>query len=91
MLEAAQPALDNLNAAFPPTRAWALEMIPGVEQTPATIDAAFPWVRQTQALLSPSELQGLVDDLQPAIADFAELHQRAAGALPELDGFNRCQ
>ena len=42
MLEAAQPALDNLNAAFPSTRAWALEMIPGVEETPATLDAALP-------------------------------------------------
>ena len=39
-----QPALDNLNAAFPSTRAWALEMIPGVRETPATIEAGFPWV-----------------------------------------------
>ena len=38
------PALDNLNAAFPPTRAWALEMIPGVRETPATIEAGFPWI-----------------------------------------------
>ena len=41
-LAAAQPALDNLNAAFPSTRAWALEMIPGVEETPATINAGLP-------------------------------------------------
>ena len=38
VLEEAQPALDNLNAAFPPTRAWALAMIPGVEQTAPTIE-----------------------------------------------------
>ena len=42
VLEAARPALDNLNAAFPSTRAWALEMIPGVRETPATIDAGLP-------------------------------------------------
>ena len=53
VLEAARPALDNLNRAFPSTRAWALEMIPGVRETPATIDAGFPWLRQTRALSRP--------------------------------------
>ena len=67
VLAAAQPALDNLNAAFPPTRAWALEMIPGVEETPATIEAGFPWVRQARALLEPSELQGLAKILKPTV------------------------
>ena len=86
-----RPALDNLNAAFPSTRAWALEMIPGVRETPATIDAGFPWIRQTRALLSPAELQGLVDDLQPAVADFAEFTDGQLDFLPVLDDFNRCQ
>jgi phospholipid/cholesterol/gamma-HCH transport system substrate-binding protein len=90
VLEAARPALDNLNAAFPSTRAWALEMIPGVRETPATIDAAFPWIRQTRALVSPAELQGLVDDLQPAIADFAEFTDGQIDFLPVLDDLNRC-
>ena len=91
VLEAANPTLDSLNAAFPPTRAWALEMIPGVRETPATIDAAFPWIRQTRALLRPSELQGLVDELQPAVDDFAEFTDGQVDFLPTLDLFNRCQ
>jgi phospholipid/cholesterol/gamma-HCH transport system substrate-binding protein len=91
VLEAANPALDKLNAAFPPTRAWALEMIPGVRETPATITAAFPWIRQTRALLRPSELQGLVDDLQPAIDDFARFTKGQVQLLPQIDLFNRCQ
>jgi phospholipid/cholesterol/gamma-HCH transport system substrate-binding protein len=91
VLEAARPALDNLNAAFPSTRAWALEMIPGVRETPATIEAGFPWIRQTRALLSPTELQGLVDDLQPAVSDFAEFTEGQITFLPLLDDFNRCQ
>jgi len=91
VLEAARPALDNLNAAFPSTRAWALEMIPGVRETPATIDAGFPWIRQTSALLSPAELQGLVDDLQPAVGDFAQFTEGQLDFLPVLDDFNRCQ
>ena len=52
-----------LNAAFPPTRAFALAILPGVRETAATIDAAFPWIRATSALLQPSELQGLAADL----------------------------
>jgi hypothetical protein len=91
VLEAARPALDRLNEAFPSTRAWALEMIPGVRETPATIDAAFPWIEQTRALLGPAELQGLVDELQPAVADFAEFTDGQVEFLPVLDLFNRCQ
>jgi phospholipid/cholesterol/gamma-HCH transport system substrate-binding protein len=91
VLEAARPALDNLNAAFPATRAWALEMIPGVRETPATLKAGFPWVAQTRALLRPSELQGLVDDLQPAIGDFAQFVNGQIELLPVFDLFNRCQ
>ncbi len=91
VLEAANPALDNLNAAFPDTRAWALEMIPGVRETPATIAAGFPWIRQTRALLQPSELQGLVDKLQPAVRDFATFTDGQVDFLPVLDAFNRCQ
>jgi phospholipid/cholesterol/gamma-HCH transport system substrate-binding protein len=91
VLEAARPALDELNAAFPPTRAWAREMIPGVRETPATIDAGFPWIRQTRALLSPAELQGLVDDLRPAVDDFAQFTDGQVDLLPQLDLFSRCQ
>ena len=91
VLEAARPALDNLNRAFPSTRAWALEMIPGVRETAATIEAGFPWVRQTYALLGPSELQGLVDDLQPAVDDFAQFVDGQVELLPVFDLFNRCQ
>jgi phospholipid/cholesterol/gamma-HCH transport system substrate-binding protein len=91
VLEAANPTLDSLNAAFPATRAWSLEMIPGVRETPATIEAGFPWISQTRALLRPAELQGLVDELQPAVADFAKFTQGQVELLPALDSFNRCQ
>jgi phospholipid/cholesterol/gamma-HCH transport system substrate-binding protein len=91
VLEAAQPALKHLNEAFPPTRAWALEMIPGVRETPAAIEAGFPWVRQTRALFAPDELQGLVNDLQPAVDDFARFVDGQVKLLPVFDLFNRCQ
>jgi phospholipid/cholesterol/gamma-HCH transport system substrate-binding protein len=91
LLESASTAFDSLNAAFPSTRAWALEMIPGVRETPATLDAGFPWIEQTRLLLQPAELQGLVNDLQPAVGDLAEFVDGQVDLLPVLDQFNRCQ
>ena len=41
-LEIANAAFASLDLAFPPTRAWAMEILPGVRETAATIDAAFP-------------------------------------------------
>jgi phospholipid/cholesterol/gamma-HCH transport system substrate-binding protein len=91
VLETANPTLDALNRAFPPTRAWALEMIPGIRETDATLEAGFPWIHQTRALLRPAELQGLVKELQPAVSDFAEFTKGQVDFLPVLDKFNRCQ
>ncbi len=90
VLEAADPALDELNQALPATRAFALEILPGVRETPATIDAALPWIEQTRALVSPAELQGLVGDLQPAVDDLAKFTDGTVTFLPQVDRFNRC-
>jgi phospholipid/cholesterol/gamma-HCH transport system substrate-binding protein len=90
LLDAANPALDSLNAAFPPTRAFAREVLPGVDETASTIDAAFPWVRQTRKLVSPDELQGLVRVLQPATADLAQATDGTIQLLPQVDLADRC-
>ena len=91
VLEAANPTLDALNRAFPPTRAWALEMIPGVRETNATLEAGFPWIRQTRALLRPRSSRASSNELQPAVSDFAEFTKGQVDFLPILDKFNRCQ
>jgi len=90
LLEAANPALDSLNSALPSTRAFAREILPGIRETPATIDAALPWIAQTRALVSPAELQGAVRDLRPATADLASFIDGSVRLLPRLDLFNRC-
>jgi virulence factor Mce-like protein len=90
VLERANPVLDHLNASFPPTRAFAREILPGVRETAATIDAAFPWIAQTRALVSPPELQGLVRDLRPATADLAQLTNGTIQLLPQVDLVSRC-
>ena len=89
-LRNANTAFDALNAAFPPTRAFALELIPGVKETPATIDASYPWIAETRKLLSQSELGGLVKELQPATADLAAVTDSTLSLLPKVDLVNRC-
>jgi phospholipid/cholesterol/gamma-HCH transport system substrate-binding protein len=90
VLDAARPALDSLNRAFPPTRAFAREILPGVRETPATIDASFPWIAQTRKLVSRAELQGLVSDLQPATDDLARFTDGTVRLLPQVDLVDRC-
>ena len=89
-LENANSALASLNAAFPPTRAFAREILPGVRETPATIQASFPWIAQTRKLVSPSELGGLVKELSPATADLARLTDRSMVLLPQTTLTSRC-
>src|SRR3712207_4523135 len=82
-LPTADRALASLNRAFPPTRAFAREILPGVRETPATIEASFPWIRETRALLSPNELQGLARDLSPAARDLAVATNAAIRFFPD--------
>jgi phospholipid/cholesterol/gamma-HCH transport system substrate-binding protein len=89
-LRNANAALASLNDAFPPTRAFAREVLPGVRETPATIDAAFPWIAQTRKLVGPNELGGLAKQLAPASADLARLIDRAEELLPQTDLASKC-
>src|SRR5215218_10419074 len=89
-LENANRAFASLNAAFPPTRAFAREILPGVRETPATIDASFPWIDQTRRLVSASELGGLVKELSPATRDLARLTDAAIDLLPQTTLTSRC-
>ncbi|MBV9214024.1 MAG: MCE family protein [Actinobacteria bacterium] len=90
VLQRANPAFAALNAAFPPTRAFAREILPGIRELPATIDAAFPWIDQTRQLLSPAELQGLVSDLRPTVPNLAELVNGTVRLLPKVDLVAKC-
>lgn len=89
-LTTADAAFKSLDASFPATRAFARAILPGVQQTPATVQAAFPWLAQTRALLSKDELQGLLAQLQPATADLARLEGASLQFLPQLDQADRC-
>jgi phospholipid/cholesterol/gamma-HCH transport system substrate-binding protein len=89
-LDNAGKALTSLNASFPNTRAFAREILPGVRETPATINASFPWIAQTRKLLGKPELRGLVQELSPATADLARLTDRTLTLLPQADLVAKC-
>jgi phospholipid/cholesterol/gamma-HCH transport system substrate-binding protein len=90
VLEAARPTLADLNRSFPPTRAFAREILPGVRETPATINASFPWIRQTRLLVSKPELQGLVAELKPAVKSLSAVTDQSLILLPQVDLVSRC-
>ncbi|HSD82164.1 MAG TPA: MlaD family protein [Solirubrobacteraceae bacterium] len=89
-LQSADTTLDALNAAFPDTRAFAREILPGVRETAPTIAAAFPWIRQVRPLVSPAELGGLVNDLSPATRDLARLIDGTTELLPQANLVAKC-
>jgi phospholipid/cholesterol/gamma-HCH transport system substrate-binding protein len=86
----ADRALTSLDASFPNTRAFAREILPGVRETPATIDAALPWIAQTRKLLGPDELKGLADELSPATRDLAKVVDQSLTLLPQADLVSKC-
>jgi phospholipid/cholesterol/gamma-HCH transport system substrate-binding protein len=89
-LEHTDSALTHLNASFPNTRAFAKEILPGVKETPATIDAALPWIAQARKLVSPAELGGLTKELKPTTVDLAKLVDGSLTALPQADLVAQC-
>jgi ABC-type transporter Mla subunit MlaD len=56
-----------LDASFSPTRAFAGEILPGIDQLNATIVAGLPWLAQGTALVARDDLGGLLRSLTPAV------------------------
>ncbi|PTL56569.1 MlaD family protein [Paraconexibacter algicola] len=89
-LASANRAFASLNAAFPNTRAFAREILPGVRATPGTITASFPWIAQTRRLLGPAELQGLARDLRPTTAALSKVVDTSLTLFPQADLVAKC-
>lgn len=90
VLDAADPALANLNAAFPPLRAFSREILPGVRSTPETLDSATPLLQQVRLLSRPQELRGLARDLVPAVPNLAKLARRTPNFLEQGRAISSC-
>ncbi len=73
-LSTAIPAFNALNRAFPPLRAFARALLPGVQSSGPTIDASLPFISQLRQLVQPSELRGLTSDLSVTVPALARLN-----------------
>jgi ABC-type transporter Mla subunit MlaD len=89
-LAAGDRAFASLNAAFPPTRAFAREILPGVRTAPATLDAATPLLAQLRGLAQPSELRGLAADLRPTIPALAKTTRRTIPFFEQTRALSSC-
>lgn len=86
----AQGQLAEINKSFPPLRAFARALIPGVKELPATIRAGNPWLIQARALLQPQELGGIAHDLRVATPELAAGTYNLTGMLTQLGLTSRC-
>jgi phospholipid/cholesterol/gamma-HCH transport system substrate-binding protein len=90
VLAAGKPALLHLNQSFPPLRAFAREVLPGVRSTPETLDAATPFLHQVRGLVSKPELRGLTHDLRPTIPRLTKLSARTIPFLHQSRALSSC-
>jgi phospholipid/cholesterol/gamma-HCH transport system substrate-binding protein len=90
-LRAAMPALLELNESFPPLRAFARELRPGVQNSEETIDASMPFIRQLRGLVSEPELRGLTADLRTTVPALAALADRSVPMLEQARALSSCQ
>jgi ABC-type transporter Mla subunit MlaD len=82
--------LRELNAAFPPLRTFARDILPGVENTPQTVTAALPWIAQVDASLAPNELGGVSKGLVQATPQLARLAAEQTPFYVQTELFNKC-
>ena len=90
VIEEGRSAFASLNAAFPPLRAFSREALPGVRETPQTIDEAMPLLRQVRGLVSKPELRGLTADLRPTIPALARLTKRTIPFMEQSRALSSC-
>jgi phospholipid/cholesterol/gamma-HCH transport system substrate-binding protein len=90
LLRTTNGALTALDASFGPTKTFAKEILPGIEQLDPTIGQALPWLAQATALLAPSELGGLVSDLTPAVQATASTIHSSTALVSQSNALARC-
>lgn len=86
----AEPALDELNALFPPARGFVRDIRPGLREAPRTLRLANPLLAQVQGLLSERELPALRRELRPALISLGSLAPRLVELLDLATPVTEC-
>ncbi len=82
--------LAGLDASFPPTRAFAHDILPGVRNTNRTVAATLPWIEQVQASLAPEELGGVAEGLKTSVPSIARVQSEQTPLYKQTEEFNEC-
>jgi ABC-type transporter Mla subunit MlaD len=83
-------AFTSLDAALPAARTFFQDIVPGIQQTPATVQASLPWISQVRGLLAPSELGGLATGLRSAAPALAQLLAPQPAFFGQLNNLAKC-
>lgn len=86
----AQTTLPQIREALPPVGRVARNVTAGLDNLPALVKAADPFLSQTKSLLSDDEAGGLVDSLEPISAGLAKTAPELATVLNDLDRISTC-
>ncbi len=89
-LHSASRAFTAVDRLLPPLRTFSLDLIPGVEQTPATVAASLPWIEQTRALLGPQELGGVAKGIRAGAPALAALLASQPPFLKQTELLSKC-
>ncbi len=89
-LRSTRGAFAALDGALAPIESFSKAITPGVSETGATIDAALPWIKQLDALLTPHELGGLAESLSEASPALAGLIGGQKAFFKQSNLFSRC-
>jgi hypothetical protein len=84
------PTLRQLNLLLPQLTRWSNTIAPQLDEIPATVRAAYPWIEQTNLLFGPKELGASAPLAQSTIENFAKTQAASQKLLPQLDNVSRC-
>jgi virulence factor Mce-like protein len=89
-LRSARPALLSLNGALPSVRRFAVDALPGVRSTPATLDASLPFIDQARKLFRRSELRGAAKVLRGYTPTLVRLNKLTIPVLDQGRALSAC-
>lgn len=84
------PTLVQLNRLLPQLTRWSNTIAPNLDEIPATVRAAYPWIEQTNLLFGRDELGGTAPLAQSTVENFAKTQAASQSLLPQLDNISKC-
>lgn len=85
-----EPTLRELNEMLPRVTTFANELAPHMDELPAMVDAAEPWIEEMTALLAENEMGTTARLSRSAVRNFAKASNESLKAFPEFNRLAVC-